>query len=169
MSFRDENNQKYMKQTRFFKPEQYEELNNFLKTVSPRGANGLLCNTSGYFVFYEIGEPMGALEQITSLRFNIGEQKEKIMHTRKEIIMTENRMKLAEKDIATITSDKESGKFTKKSEYEMERVLKAKQDEIDACKLEIGAKKKMITIEQSSIDAMRVLIKEIEKEEDAAE
>jgi hypothetical protein len=121
--------------------------NKFMETQRPRGEKGIICNTEGLFIFYEKGYPMDKYDKLASLRFQLGEHRERIMHTTKEILIAEEQAKLEKKE-------KEGDK---KKEYELRKYLEDSETVI-------SAKKKMNQLEQAAEKAILEMIKEIENE-----
>ncbi len=74
-----------MKQVRTFKVEDYVQFNEFVKTHSPRGENGIKFNGTHLMVFYDEGEIMGNNDKIQSLRFELGKDLETYMEYDKQL------------------------------------------------------------------------------------
>ena len=136
-----------MIQVKRFELSDTDGFNKFLETQRPRGEKGIICNLEGLFIFYEKGYPMDKYDKLASLRFQLGEHRERIMHSQKEILISE-----AQADV----EKKEKG-GDKKKEYELRKYL-------EDTETVINAKKKMIELEKAAEKAILQMMKEIEAE-----
>lgn len=133
-----------MIQVKFFKIEDWEACNEFMKTTRPRGEKGFVVNAHGFVVVYEEGIPMDKYDRLNKLKFQLGEHKEKIMAYQKESLlfeaMQEEYLSRPEKEV----NQYQKNKF--KEQQEAEKI----------------AKKKMIVMEELSVSVTEKLIKEEE-------
>lgn len=129
-----------MLQVKFFKPNDEEGFNRFLKDHAPRNGDktpGININPNGMYVFYEDGEPYSLYEQLEFLDRQIWSNKHTIlvsipMLRRKEVETEEFEELLRRVEEAQNTDLKNGVHVEHRLKVERERQLKELKEKIDS-------------------------------------
>lgn len=151
-----------MIQVKAFLLEKYEEFNEFVKTTRPRGESGIKYTTTHIYAFYEDGVPMDALDQIASLKFDIGKHRENQLGNRKQALIQKRQLAEVQERQNSFVEKLDSSEG--KEKYELEKLIKAGEEIIAQYEQKISADEGASKLEETTILAIQDLIKEIESE-----
>lgn len=147
-----------MIQVKAFPLDKYEEFNDFVKTTRPRGESGIKYTTTHIYAFYEHGEPMDKLDQVASLKFDIGKHRENWINSRKQALVAKWQLE----EVIERNESFKSKSVDGKEKYEVEKLIKAGDQIIAQYEQKIAADEGAAALELTTIKAVQDLIKEIE-------